>query len=91
MRPVTVVVLDVLVDNGFELSTPEDQHPVQTFTSDGPHEALGEGVGSRCPDRRTEDPNALGAEHLVEAGRELGVAIPDQELDRACALAEFIG
>lgn len=77
MRPGVVVVLDVLMDHGFEISTTEDHHPVQTFTPDGPDEALSEGVGSRCPDRRTEDPNALGAEDLVEAGRELGVAIPD--------------
>jgi hypothetical protein len=35
--------------------------------------------------------NALRAERIVEAGLELGVTIPSQELDRSSALGEFIG
>ena len=34
MRPMAVVVLDVLVDYGFEMSTTEDEYPIQTFTPD---------------------------------------------------------
>jgi hypothetical protein len=34
MGPVAVVVLDVLVDDSFEMSTTEDEHPAQTFTPD---------------------------------------------------------
>jgi hypothetical protein len=55
MRPVAVVVLDVLMDHGFEMSTTEDEHPVQTFTPNGPDEALGEGVGTGSLDRRSND------------------------------------
>src|SRR5665213_3633258 len=91
MGPVAVVVLDVLVDDSFEMSTTEDEHPVQTFTPDSTDEALGEGVCSGRSDRSSNGPDALGAEHLVEAGRELGVAIADQELDRLCTLGELIG
>jgi len=82
MRPVGVVVLDVLVDDGFEMLTTEDEHPVQTFTPDSPDEALGDGVGTGSFDRRSDDPDTFCPEDLVEAGRELGVAIPDQEPDR---------
>jgi hypothetical protein len=32
MRPVGVVVPDVLMDDDFEMLTTEDEHPVQTFT-----------------------------------------------------------
>src|SRR5664280_3543032 len=39
----------------------------------------------RCLDH----PDALGAEYLVEVGGELGVPVPDQELDRATALGEI--
>ena len=46
MRPLAVVVLDVLMDDGFEMSVTEDEHSVQTFTANGPDEALSEGVGS---------------------------------------------
>src|ERR1019366_5721209 len=91
MGPVAVVVLNVLVDDSFEMSTTEDEHPVQAFTPDSTDEALGEGVCSGRSDRSSNGSDALGAEHLVEAGRELGVAIADQELDRLCTLGEFIG
>ena len=86
MGPVNVVVLDVLVDYDLEMPTTEDKHPVKTLTPDRADEAFGVGVGTRCTDWRTNDPNALGTEDLVEAGRELGVPVPDQELDRLCTL-----
>jgi hypothetical protein len=35
-----------------------------------------------------DDPNDLGAEHLVEAGRELGVSVSDKELDSTGPLGE---
>jgi hypothetical protein len=90
MRPVAVVVLDVLVDDDFEMSTTENEHSVQTFTPDSTDEALSEGVGTRCPDRSADGPNALGTEDLVESSSELGVAISDQECDRLSALSELI-
>ena|ERR1700674_1510960 len=34
----------VHMDCGFEMSTTEDRHPVQTFPPDGPDEALSEGI-----------------------------------------------
>jgi hypothetical protein len=72
MRPVAVVVLDVLVDYAFEMSTTEDEYPIQTLTSDRADEAFGECIGTRCPDRSTNNPNGLRAEDLIEAGGELG-------------------
>src|SRR5664280_474294 len=91
MRPVTVVVLDVPMDDCFEVATTKDEHPVQTFTPDSADEALSEGVCTRRPDRSSDDPDSIGGEDLVEAGRELGIAIPDQELDRPGTLGELIG
>ena len=76
MRPMAVVVVDVLVDDGFEMATTEDEYSIQTFTTDGSYKPFSEGVGSRCPDRRPKDPDALGAEDLIESGRELGVCDP---------------
>ena len=53
-----VVVLDVLMDDGFEMSATEDEHPVQTFTPHGADERLGEGVGTgaRTGGRTTRGP-----------------------------------
>jgi hypothetical protein len=53
------VGLDVLVGHGFEMSSIEDEHPVQTFTPDGADE-LSEGVRTGRTDRSTGGPNALG-------------------------------
>ena len=91
MWSVAVVVLDVLVDHGSEMATTEDEHPVQTFTPDSADEALSEGVRPGRPDRSPDDPDALGAEDLVESGCELGVAIADQERDRSGSLGELMG
>src|ERR1039458_10545467 len=91
MRPVAVVVLNVLVDDGFKVTSADDEHAIDAFPANGAHESLGEGVGTRGPDRRTDGPNALGAGDLVEAGRELGVPVADHELDRSSTLGEFIG
>src|ERR1022692_5195920 len=91
MRSVEVVLVDVLADNTFEMTSADDQRAVQAFTTDRADEALSEGVGTGRPDRRSYRPNATGAEDLVEAGRELGVSIADQEPDRLGALGELIG
>jgi hypothetical protein len=53
-----VVMIDVLHQDGFELTSVEDQHPVETLSTDGADEALGEGVGPRGSDR-------VGAENLI--------------------------
>ena len=55
MRPVSVVVLEVLVDDDYKMATTEDEHPVQTFAPDGPDEAFGKGVGPWSFDRRSND------------------------------------
>jgi hypothetical protein len=59
-----VVVIDVLGEDGFELTSVEDQHAVETLSTDGANETLGEGIGSRRPDGRADDPDAVGAENL---------------------------
>jgi hypothetical protein len=41
-----VVAIDVLGEDGIELTSVEDQHPVETLAPDGADEPLGEGV---CP------------------------------------------
>ncbi len=71
---VAVVVLDVPMDDGFEVASAKDEHPVQTFTSDSADGALSEGVCTGRPDRCSDRPDAIGPENLVESGSELGVA-----------------
>ena len=70
MRSVEVVVVDVLADHTFEMATTEDEHPVEALTTNGSDEPLCEGVGTRCSNGCADNPDALGAENLIEAGSE---------------------
>jgi hypothetical protein len=47
------------------------------------------GVGPRRPDGTADHLDTISAEHGVEAGRELGVAVADQELASAEAIRQF--
>lgn len=78
-------------DHRLEMTAVDDQHSIQALVSDGADEPLGEWVGTRSTDRCADDPDALGVEGLVEGGCELGVPVPDQELDALSAFAEFVG
>jgi hypothetical protein len=47
MWPVLVVVPDVLGERLFQVTTPEDEDPVQALSPHGPNGALRIGVGTR--------------------------------------------
>jgi len=79
--PLLVVVADVLPQHPLEVPPAQDERPVQALGPHGSHPALRIGVGPRRSDGGLDHPDALGAEHLFEAGGELGVPVPDQELD----------
>ena len=83
VRSVTVEVLDVLAEHMAQMALSKDEQPVQALPAERSDPALTDGVGARRPDGGADDSDALGAKHLVERRGELGVAIPDQELDRA--------
>ena len=56
-----------------------DQDVVEALSAHRPHEPLRERVRPRCAYRRSDDADALGAEHLVERSRELGVPVAKEE------------
>jgi hypothetical protein len=70
----------VLDQNLFEMTVTEDKESVQALSAHGAHESLSERVCTRSSNRGLDDADALGAEYLVEAGGELRVSIPDEEL-----------
>jgi len=78
-----VVMSDVLGQNLLEMASTEDEDPVETLSADGAHESFGERVRPRSSNRGLDDAGALGAKHLVEAGGELRVSIPDKEFGRS--------
>ncbi len=66
MGAVSVVMGDVLGQDSLEVSTPDDEHPVEALTADGPDEALGEGVGPGSSDRGADDADTFCLEDLIE-------------------------
>jgi hypothetical protein len=54
----TVVVGEVLGQDVLEMTTSDDEDPVQTFSADGADQALSEGVRPRGSNRGLDDPDA---------------------------------
>ena len=75
----SVVVLDVHPEDLLQVTTADDQQPVQALRADGPDLTLRVGVRVRRLDRRDEHLGALGAEHVVEPATELGVAVAEHK------------
>ena len=66
VRPIFVVVPEVLSEDLAQVALPEDQQMVQALPARRLHEAFCEGVRLRRADRRADDAHALGAKHLIE-------------------------
>ena len=81
VRPVGVVVLDVVVEEAAELVLVPDEGAVEEFVADRAHPPLRERVRLRRAWRRRDRLGADGAEHVVEAGRVLAGAVVDDEAD----------
>ena len=88
MRSLLVVVSDVGLEHSFEVPTTVDQDVVKALSAHSPHKALREGVRPRCPDRRSDDPDALGAEHRIEGSAVLGVPVAQEEPNTREPLAD---
>jgi len=80
VRPRGVVVIDVRAQDPLEVALADDEQPVQALPADCPHPAFRVGVRARRPERRAHDAHALRAEHTIERGGELGVAIAEEQL-----------
>ena len=75
MRPVSVVVVDVVGDESFELSLVPDDGAVEQLSAQSPDPALGERVPHRRSDWGFESLEAFGSEDLIERVNELAAAV----------------
>jgi hypothetical protein len=66
VRPMRVVVIDVLVEDQLEMPFADGQHPVQALAACAGDPAFRDGVRPRRLDRCLHDPHADGGEHRVE-------------------------
>src|SRR5712691_4305951 len=82
MWTMSVVALDVDLQDALELRATDDQDPVKALAPHRGNEALGVGVGTRRLDRRLDDLEPLASKHFVEPAGELAVTIENQEARR---------
>ena len=79
VRPLTVVVPQVLVEHPLKLTPTPDQPPIQTLLPHRPHPALGERVGVRRLNRGLDDLDAVSGKDVVEGAGELGIPVTKEE------------
>jgi hypothetical protein len=89
VRPMLVVMADVVAKDGFEMTTAKNERPVEALFTYGPYPALRDRVRAGQPDGCLDHLDAFRGEHLVEAGGELRVAVSDQEPERPSVLGEI--
>src|SRR5579859_2906932 len=82
MRPGLVVVLDPLPHHQLQVSTADDQYPVQALVASGTDLALHVRIRFGRRDRGLDHPHALGTEHRVYRPSVLGVVIVNDEANR---------
>jgi hypothetical protein len=75
-----VVVVNVFAHHQPEVALPEDEHPVEAFSTGALHPTLGVGFCPRRPRRGLHRHDALGPEDLVEHVGELGITVTNQDL-----------
>lgn len=66
-----------------------DQDAVGALATDGAHEPFGVTVRPRGPRWRFDDRDVLAVKYCIEAGRKLGVAVSEEEAERADPFAEI--
>ena len=88
VRPLGVVVLDVLADHRVQMPTAEDEHPVGEFGSHGAHEPFRVAVRLRASRRNPDDFDSGVGEDGLERNSELAGSVPHQVGERRGAVAE---
>jgi hypothetical protein len=65
--PMAVVVIREDAQHVLEMVAVEDQEPIETLRTNGPHEPLRDPVGLRGAKRRANDLDPVTPEHLVKS------------------------
>src|SRR5690349_24195080 len=88
VRTMPVIVAGVGVQYRPQVRLTVDQYPVRALGPHCPHPAFGIAIRPGRPRRRLHDPHASTGEDGVERGGELGIAVPDEEPERADPVAD---
>jgi hypothetical protein len=85
---VPVVVLDIDPEGLLQVTTADDQQPVEALGAHRPDPALRMSVRVGGPHRRQEHLGALGAEQIIERAAELRVAVAQHKAQPSSSFAE---
>jgi hypothetical protein len=88
VRTMPVVVLEMDPEDLLQMTTANDQQPVQALSADGTDPPLRIGVRVRGLERRNEHLGTLGVEHVVEATTELRVPVADKKAHPPAAFGQ---
>ena len=80
MRSCLVEVGHIRLEDAVQLPLMQDQQVIEAFLPHTPQEALTDGIGSRCMNRRFEQLDATGRRHASEARPKFGIVIMYQIL-----------
>ena len=83
-----VEVRHVLGQHCREMAAINDQYQVQQFVAGSGDPSFGDRVRPGCRHRRAQDTNPVAGEHGVENAGDLAVAVPNQQPELSCAVAE---
>ena len=82
MRPVCVVVLEVLLQHRGDVVPSDEEKVIEAFAAEGADPTLSDRVRPSCLGRCADDPDVRVGEHGVEGGGERAVSVADQEPKR---------
>ena len=79
MRAPVVEIADIFGQDLLQMALIEDEHVVQALGSDGPHPALGYGIGPRRSEWRANLGNTNIAHPTMEGGAVTAVAVTNEK------------
>jgi hypothetical protein len=79
VRARAIEIRHVLGEDTPQVRFAEDQHMVEAFTPDAPHQAFADRIRAGCLDRRSEHLDATADRHCTEVCAILGVIVSDQK------------
>ena len=84
-------MVEIFLEHTLEVAELKNEEPVTAHSSDGANDPFAYGVRTRGAKGREDRLDAFGTPHGVEGGRELAVAVANEELKPAEAVGQFPG
>jgi hypothetical protein len=91
VRSLSVVMMNVDLEDAPEVASGVDEQPVQALRPHGSDPSLTDSVGTRRPDGSTDHLRSVACKNLIEGTTEFVVAVMDEKPQQLCPLVEVEG